>query len=142
MPVQPSNCWIARGKLAPRAPLSPPVLLNTIVLIDSLQPRHPKSGHHQLSLKTPNSSRNSNPSTRNWPFSCLKSSALFKLSLAMAATADDKVRSSLELQDRNPVLPTTETPEPAKASLHPAVYVAYVFPCNQWHIGVFWVLPN
>jgi len=42
----------------------------------------------------------------------------------MAATADDKVRSSLELQDRNPVLPTTETSEPAKASLHPAVYVA------------------
>ncbi|KAH7040518.1 triose-phosphate transporter family-domain-containing protein [Microdochium trichocladiopsis] len=42
----------------------------------------------------------------------------------MAATADDKVRSSVELADRAPVLPTVETPEPAKASLHPAVYVA------------------
>ncbi|KXJ96959.1 triose-phosphate transporter family-domain-containing protein [Microdochium bolleyi] len=42
----------------------------------------------------------------------------------MAATADDKVRSSVELADRAPVLPIVETPEPAKASLHPAVYVA------------------
>lgn len=56
----------------------------------------------------------------------------------MAAAADDKVRSSVELADRSPVLPVVENPEPAKASLHPAVYVAYVQPRSpgQSHLAM------
>lgn len=47
--------------------------------------------------------------------------------------AEEKVRSSGELsrQDPEPILPTVnpavEKSEPAKAGLHPAVYVMYVY---------------
>jgi hypothetical protein len=52
-----------------------------------------------------------------------RSAALYKM-------ADEKTRSSGEVQRSEPVLPTVnpavEKPEPPKAALHPAFYVAYV----------------